>query len=133
MARITGSTANRYAPAMFGATIVLLMSLPTPETVRALPASDKIQHAGAFGVLGVLIAMAVQRPALPLKRTHALLAVVVTMAFGALTEINQYYLVSSRAGSIQDVYADFIGAMPAVSAYYMVAGKYPRISLILGS
>jgi len=117
---------------MFAATIVLLMSLPTPETVRALPASDKVQHAAAFGMLGVLIAMAIQRPARPLQVSHAILAIVITMVFGGLTEVNQYYFVSSRAGCIQDVYADLAGVTVSVATYYLVARKYPRISLILG-
>ncbi len=121
-----------YAPVMFAATIILLMSLPTPPSSRALPASDKVQHAAVFGALGVLTAMAIQRPARSLTTSQAVVAIFITTAFGVLTELQQYFLISGRFGCTGDVLADFMGATFAVSVYYMVARRWPRISLILG-
>ena len=53
------------------------------------------------------------------KKRAILLAVVISIAYGGLTEIMQEYLVPSRTGDWVDFAADSIGTLVGVGIFYL--------------
>jgi VanZ family protein len=82
---------------------------PLPENV-----SDKTAHSAAYFVLGVLAVRAVHGglPARVIAR-GALLAMLITIGYGAFDEVHQYF-VPGRSADVLDLRADALGGIAAL-------------------
>lgn len=118
---MTLSTALRYwAPlVVYCAAIFAASALPAGRMAFDLfPHADKLIHAAEYGILGVL-ALRAAGPGLPgmlLRSEAVLVAVLFSLAYGALDEVHQSY-VPGRAMDFVDLVADVTGAGIAASAY----------------
>lgn len=93
-------------PTLWAAVILLLTSIPIPQTV-SVPSGDKLAHLILYGVLGFLSVRAAWQPEAPVR---ALVLVVCAIAvFAALDELHQAVL-ASRTADLLDWYADVVGA-----------------------
>ena len=119
-------------PVIYAATIITLSSLQPPPPARGIPASDKLLHMAVFGLMAVFVAMALHRPRRPFTWKRALIAIVITSAYGAVDEAYQIG-VPGRFGSSADALADAFGAILAVGWYCVIAKKWPDLSLIMGN
>ncbi len=77
------------------------------------PGSDKVVHAGAFGLLAALVTLASGRP---------LLGVLTALLYGASDEIHQLF-VPERATELLDLVADTVGGAVGALAVDFVARK----------
>jgi VanZ family protein len=86
---------------------------------------DKVAHAGIFALLGLLAAWGLMRafPAWPARRA-LLLALLLTVSYGALDEIHQRY-VKGRTPDPLDWAADGVGGAVAVAAIVWWRGRRP--------
>jgi VanZ family protein len=91
--------------------IFIQSSLPASEHLPDFDFSDKLLHAGAYAVLGLLLYRAFNAMD---KRTTTvkmvILSVVLTALYGASDEVHQYF-VPSRSAEFLDFAADAIGAI----------------------
>ena len=94
--------------------------------------SDKVLHMAIFGLMSLFVALSLQQPGRALTWRRALLAVIITGAYGVLDEVYQS-AIPGRYASSGDALADTVGAILAVSWYYLIARKYPHFSVIMGS
>lgn len=83
------------------------------------PGSDKIVHAGAFGLLGALVTLASGNP---------LLGIVLAFAYGASDEIHQWF-VPERATDVLDLLADTVGGAVGAFGVEFLARRRHRRSL----
>lgn len=98
--------------------IEVLVLWPSPPNVPQLLwglGFDKIVHAGLFAVQAVLGAWALEE-----RKRSAWPALVGAIAFGALTEVQQY-LLPSRAMELGDFLADAAGAVVGLALFAALA------------
>lgn len=96
--------------AAWAGTIFYLSSrprVPSPD----VPGFDKVAHFGAYAVLGVLLAFAAGRSALPIA-----VAALLGVAYGATDEIHQMF-VPGRSPDVLDWCADAAGVLAACILY----------------
>jgi VanZ family protein len=86
-------------------TIFVLSLMPVPEGLQVFSWQDKVEHAGAFAMLGLMAAFACLRP--------ARLWVLGLLVYGALIELAQS-TVPYRSADPADWAADAIGVAIAV-------------------
>ena len=102
-------------PITWSAGIFLLSCLPSKQHEPLFEGVDKVFHFGLFGMLSVLLFFAFfygqRRP--PLKA--ALLALLITAAYGALDEFHQSFT-PTRSVDFFDWVADTVGGMLAFLA-----------------
>ena len=74
---------------------------------------DKIVHLVIFGILCYLLLVAFRSEQAPaaLHRNAIAIAVISTIAYGALTEILQTYVFIQRNGDVRDALANALGAV----------------------
>ena len=121
-----------FMPAIYAAMIFIVSSLPGPPAEAAIRVSDKLLHMCLYGLMAVLVAMAMQRPGRPLPWRRALIVVLITVAYGVTDEYHQSFVPGRLAGA-DDGLADAAGAVLGVAWYVLVSRRWPRISLLLGS
>lgn len=105
-----------WAAVVWGLLILALTLLP----VEAVPGSgllgryhlDKVAHAFLFGVFLILLVRALRGAGRP---NTMLVAVVVTVLYGALTEFLQEWMGAGRHGDPLDLLADIIGILLAAA------------------
>ena len=94
--------------------IFIQSSLPASEHLPDFEFSDKLLHAGAYAVLGLLVYRAFNAAG---KHTATarlvILSIVLTALYGASDEVHQYF-VPSRSAEFLDFAADTIGAILGV-------------------
>jgi VanZ family protein len=84
---------------------------PLPEDV-----SDKSAHVLGYTTLGLTVVRAVAGGLpRPITWQAALLAIVITVAYGVTDELHQAF-VAGRTAALDDLYADMLGAMLATIA-----------------
>ncbi len=102
-------------PIAWAAGIFLMSCLPSKEHVPLFEGVDKVFHFGLFGMLSILLFLAFfyeqRRP--PLKA--ALLALLITAAYGAFDEFHQSFT-PTRSVDVFDWVADAAGGMLAFLA-----------------
>ena len=107
-----------WLPPVIWATILFALSSgPGPEIPIDVRHLDKIQHAGAYAVLGGLVsrALAIGAPAMvPGRRVIA--AGLVATAYGVSDEIHQRF-VPRRSPDVFDVVADAVGGFLGALAH----------------
>jgi VanZ family protein len=108
------STILLWGPVVLYMGIIFILSHQSDVSIPA-GLSDKSSHSLAYTGLGVLIvrALAGGLPA-PVTLRIALLAVVLTTAYGASDEVHQMF-VPGRSAELYDLYADAIGG--AIGAF----------------
>jgi VanZ family protein len=96
--------------------IFIQSSFPASEHVPEFDFSDKLLHAAAYAVLGLLLyrALNAMDRRIPLARLIALSACL-TALYGASDEIHQYF-VPSRSAEFLDFAADAVGGILGVMA-----------------
>ncbi len=107
------------AAAAWAGFLFLQSSSSTAGSFLALfpPGSDKVVHAGAFGLLGALVTVASGNP---------LVGVAVALGYGVSDEIHQWF-VPERATELLDVVADTLGgAIGAWSVDLLSRRRYLR-------
>lgn len=119
-------------PVAYAATIFLLSSVSAPLPSGRFLMSDKLLHFGAFGLMAVLVALAVQRPGQGLTIKGAIIAILITCAYGVMDELHQS-LVPQRMASTGDALADAMGATLGVCWYYLIARKWKFFSFVMGT
>jgi VanZ family protein len=106
----------------WGITILWLSLIPSPPVPETgLLAWDKFQHAAAFGLLTLLGYHAFTR--LPSFRQRMICAAAVSVLFGALVEVAQGILTSTRTAELGDLTADIVGAAAACAV--VACGRFP--------
>ncbi len=101
---------------------------PFPFLPEGLLSHDKLLHAGAYAVLGALVAAALRARGSGAARAVAL-AVVVAAAYGATDEWHQAY-VPGRDADPLDWTADAVGAIAgAAAAVLALRGRIARASI----
>jgi VanZ family protein len=73
--------------------------------IRAIPYGDKLAHAAAFGLLAILLLMALRK---------GWIAIITTSLYGLSDEVHQYF-VPGRSVDVTDWVADTLGAILAVT------------------
>jgi len=81
----------------------------------SIPYFDKIVHFGLFFVLCLLLF----KPFKILKKNHLLLAPSISIFLGAVFELTQQLVSSSRNSNIYDFIANFLGISASLIFYYL--------------
>ncbi len=109
---------RRFWPAVLWSIVIMfLMGLPGdvfPEIVSFWDwlSPDKIVHLFVFGTLSFLILLGLRDEYDGAKRSkYVVIAVSLTVFYGVLTELLQYYVFVGRSGNIYDAIADALGAL----------------------
>lgn len=100
----------RFTAPALGALAILWLSLtPSPPQLPGVLGWDKLLHAGAYGLLSLLIAQALLCLSFSFQQAwwRAALAAVV---YGALLEILQMLVQTGRTAEWWDLFADALGA-----------------------
>ncbi len=109
---------------LWGPVLFLLGLLFYLSSLRELPIEsrglDKIAHFTAYGILAVLWLRALHGGAWDLRPRLALLAVTLTVAYGASDELHQRFVLG-RDASILDFVADTLGAAAGIGIVWVVA------------
>lgn len=93
--------------------IAWLSLIPAPPSPHlTLLGWDKFQHAAAYGVLCILVGWYVRESRRSCQGVW-LLAIIITVLFGALLEVAQGTLTTARSAEISDLVADGAGALVA--------------------
>ena len=113
----------RWAAAVSWAGTLLWLGSRPPDNLPdtgALPFGDKIAHAGAYGILGILVAWA----RLPVRmRSAALWGLTAALLVGGTDEWLQS-MTPDRCGSLADLAADITGATAgAAIASRLIPGR----------
>ncbi len=113
-----------YLPALlYCAVLFFISSLPQPPAPDfGLEWGDKINHAGAFGLMMVFVFRAVRwhYPARS-RRWQFTLAWGLCAAYGVFDEIHQYF-VPGRDSDVLDFVADGVGALLAIPCIIFLLG-----------
>ena len=108
---------------IYCALIFFQSSRPVPESIPAVPYLDKLLHAGAYAILGVLFFRAYRTTALGGKLFYIItLSTLSAGLYGISDELHQYF-VPYRSADIGDALADFIGSAIGAFAAAAVAGN----------
>ena len=94
--------------------IFIQSSFPATEHIPGFDFSDKLLHAGAYAVLGMLLYRAFNAmQKRPSTAGLVILSVLLTALYGASDEIHQYF-VPSRSAEFLDFAADAVGGIMGV-------------------
>jgi len=107
-----------WLPAILWAGTIFFLSAQSslPPIAPTVPNFDKVEHSGAYGLLGILVIDAVRRSSkLTLPKT-VLVAILITSAYGASDEFHQRF-VPNRSCDVWDWTADTIGGILGVAVY----------------
>ena len=118
-------TRNSYPGILCGIVILILTGLPGSLLPRVKPALgiDKIVHLFMYAGFAFACLWGYRRQfvsnGLAYKKKAILLAAVIGIAYGGLTEIMQEYLVPKRTGDWYDFLADCIGTALGAIVFYL--------------
>ena len=112
---------------LYCALIFILSAQPVPKKVPVFIGADKMMHAAAWMVLGVLCFRAFQNH-WPQAKPSAIivLSVAASVLFGISDEFHQSF-VPSRTADIMDVFFDFLGSILGAGICPQFYAKYPKI------
>jgi VanZ family protein len=90
------------------------------------PHSDKLVHATMFGVLSVLVLLAIWATSLKPLSVISIVALW-AIALAVVTELVQHCCIPSRAGEAADLAADLIGAAIPILGYHLLGLRRPQV------
>jgi len=108
-----------WLPSLLWAGLIFWLSSRSklPQVGPEFPNKDKVAHFVFYGILGLLVFLALRRAHnLPLPKA-ALLAILVASAYGATDELHQWF-VPQRSCDVWDWTTDTLGAGIAAAAFY---------------
>ena len=109
-----------YLPAILIAIGIAVVSLwEFPHLPSSIQASDKLIHGFMYALLGIALMVPVYRFSRTRVIPYIYVCGVVTF-YGALMEVLQQYCTVSRTGSLNDLCADFIGALIGVLIIFLI-------------
>ena len=120
-----------YMPAVFATVIFATTVLQGSTVASAFVNLDKLLHVVLYGGMGALVSMALHKPGRPVSWRAALVAVIISSAYGALEEYHQS-MVPGRMCSGEDELANLAGAVLGAGWYLVAAHRWPWISQVLG-
>lgn len=109
-------TALRAVPALLWAIVIFILctipgqNLPAEAWMEAIRL-DKWVHFGIFAVLMVLVSFAIDGQYEPVSLRFYIGAFLLVVAFGALIEGYQHFMLDDRYAELYDVLANTIGAL----------------------
>ena len=118
-------TRNSYPGILCGIIILILTGLPGSVFPRVKPVVglDKVVHLCMYSGFAFLCLWGYRKQfisnGVKYKRKAILLAIVISIAYGGLTELMQEYLVPTRTGDWVDFLADSIGTLLGVTIFYL--------------
>lgn len=92
--------------------------LPDPEPVMGFITWDLLDHAGAYGLLSILMMIAFKHQCRPLVMTG--IVVITSGLVGILFEYGQYWFTSTRQFSFYDAVANVFGAVLGVAVLWSI-------------
>jgi VanZ family protein len=106
-------------------TIIILLATTLPSSsipktsLLEIPHFDKIVHFGLFFVLAVFLLSENNklREAGALSSRSIWIALTISIVYGLAIELLQYYLLTTRSGSLWDFAANVLGAVVAIVLY----------------
>ena len=116
-------TRNSYPGILCGIVILILTGLPGSVFPRVKPivGLDKVVHASCMPDLPSFAYGATANSSFPtgsrIQKKAMLITLVISIAYGGLTELMQEYLVPSRTGDWFDFLADAIGTLSGVTLF----------------
>ena len=117
-----------YLPAVIIAAGIAVVSLwENPQVPQAFQASDKLIH----GLMYALLSIAMVIPDARHSRTRALPYIYVcltTTFYGLLIEALQRFCTLSRTGTMDDLIADFIGALIGVLLIFVITRSRDHVT-----
>jgi VanZ family protein len=107
-----------WLPAILWAATIFFLSAQSslPNLAPGVLNFDKVEHSGAYGLLGLLVFDAVRRTTTLTLPKVALLAILITSAYGASDEFHQRF-VPNRSCDILDWTADTTGGVLAAIVF----------------
>ena len=121
-------------PAIVWAIIILVITgvpgsyVPAVRSFWAWLSYDKIVHVGVFAIFTYLILYGFRQQYLESKKRYLFVvpAVIVSLAYGLLTEVLQAHVFIGRDGNAFDFYADSLGAIAGWIVFSFVHRKKIR-------
>ena len=117
-------TRNSYPGILCGIVILILTGLPGSYLphVKPVVGLDKVVHTLMYATFAFLCIWGYRKQFVSNDKAYRkralILAVVISIAYGGLTELMQEYLVPSRTGDWIDFLADGIGTLLGVTLFY---------------
>ncbi|MBR4836991.1 MAG: VanZ family protein [Bacteroidales bacterium] len=125
-------TRHIYPGVICGAVIMVLCGLPgsyfpTVRTFWEWLGPDKIVHSIMFAALSFSIIIGYRKEYLEEDKSYRVklqwITLVISILYGGLTEILQYYVFVNRYGSVYDFCADVIGCILGVFIFKIIFRK----------
>jgi VanZ family protein len=117
--------------ALLAALITYISHIPNLAPPAESP--DWVMHVGEYGLLAGLVARALSEASRRLTSAHAALAAIACLAFGAVDEVHQTFVVG-RSGSLRDWLFDGAGVVLGLAAVAgfrrWQAGRVPEVTLV---
>ena len=118
-------TRNSYPGLLCGIVILILTGIPGSCLPRVKPVVglDKVVHLLMYAVFAFLCLWGYRKQFITNGKAYhkkaLLLALVISIAYGGLTELMQEYFVPLRTGDWIDFLADVIGTLLGVTIFYL--------------
>ena len=118
-------TRNSYPGLLCGIIIMVLTGIPGSclPHVKPIIGLDKVVHLFMYATFAFLCLWGYRKQFISNGKTYQkkalLLAVVISIFYGGLTEILQEYLVPGRTGDWFDFLADSIGTLLGITIFYL--------------
>ena len=128
-------TRNIYPGLFCGIVILILTGLPGSCFPRVKPAIglDKVAHIVMYAGFGFLSIWGYREPFgrkdKKEKRKSLILTFLISVVFGALTEVMQETICINRVGSVYDFIADVIGSVLGISFFTFLQKKKNKIAV----
>ena len=122
-------TRNSYPGILCGIVILVLTGLPGSVFPRVKPivGIDKVAHLIMYASFAFLCLWGYRKQfisnGMAYQKKAILLAIVISIAYGGITEIMQEHLIPSRTGDWVDFAADAIGTLVGVGIFYLFYRK----------
>ena len=128
-------TRNIYPGLFCGIVILILTGLPGSCFPHVKPAIglDKVAHIAMYAGFAFLLIWGYREPFSRKdkngKRKSLILTFLISIAFGALTEIMQETICYQRTGSVYDFIADVIGSLLGIAFFTFLQKKKNKIAV----
>jgi len=105
-------------------------SRPSPPNLPQIPYLDKLLHAGAYALLGILFMRALRASPLGNKPAAVMVSsILLATLYGISDEIHQFF-VPFRSAERLDVLADFLGSLAGVLFYRKMTAGPGRLKFL---